>query len=155
MLRRLIALSLVLLFVAGVGMAGEKPWFDMENCGMCKSLGSNAELMENLSWEQHNISNGILAVTTVSPKYLESYRAAHAEMSKTAQRLAKGEMMEMCGSCMAFGMCMMKGARQEYVETSTGDVWIVTSDNPELVVDLQNWVKRNKEEMAKLKPAKG
>jgi hypothetical protein len=72
-------------------------------------------------------------------------------MMTTVAKLEKGEMMDMCGSCTALGMCMMKGVNEEYVETSTGDVWIVTSDSPEVVAELQAWAKRNKEEMKKMK----
>ena len=111
--------------------------------------------MENVTWEHHDISNGILSVTVVNEKYLDAYRAAHAEMDKTVMRLQKGEMVEMCGSCTAIGACMMKGAKQEYVETSSGDVWIVTSDKAEVVAELQSWAKRSKEETAKMKATKG
>jgi hypothetical protein len=149
MTRSIFTLSLLALVVVTAGAAGESTWFDMDSCVMCKSMASNPKLMENLNWEQHNISNGFVAVTTVSEKYLDDYRAAHEDMNKTAMRLHKGEMLELCESCTALGKCMMKGVSQEYVETSSGDVWIVTSDNPEVVAELQNWVKRNKMEMAK------
>jgi hypothetical protein len=151
----MITLSLVVLLVTAAGAEKEKPWFDMENCAMCKSFMGTAGLMDNLTWEHHDISNGILSVTVVNEKYLDAYRAAHAEMDKTAMRLQKGEMLDMCGSCAVIGMCMMKGAKQEYVETSTGDVWILTSDKPEVVAELQSWAKRSKEETYKLKATKG
>ncbi|MDH3217744.1 MAG: hypothetical protein OEN01_15960 [Candidatus Krumholzibacteria bacterium] len=158
MLRQVIVLSLVALLAASVGFAGdkaEKAWFDMDNCAMCKNMTSNAELMENMTWENHNISNGIVAVTNVHEKYLDAYRAAHEGMTQTGAKLKKGEMLELCGSCMAIGACMMKGPKQEYVKTSTGDIWIVTSDKPELVAELQSWSKRNTAEMAKMKAKKG
>ncbi|MEE9271489.1 MAG: hypothetical protein V3V49_14660 [Candidatus Krumholzibacteria bacterium] len=155
MLRLMITLSLVALLVTAAGATGEKPWFDMENCAMCKGFTSKAGLMENVTWEHHDISNGILSVTVVNEKYLDAYRAAHAEMDKTVMLLQKGEMVEMCGSCTAIGACMMKGAKQEYVETSSGDVWIVTSDKAEVVAELQSWAKRSKEETAKMKATKG
>jgi len=111
--------------------------------------------MKNMTWEQHNISDGFVSVTMVPDEYLDTYRAAHSEMNKTAMRLQSGEMLELCGSCTALGMCMMKGVEQEYVQTSNGDVWIVTSTSPEVVAELQAWVKRNAEEMAKVKSTKG
>ena len=153
MSRRILAISLVVILAAGIGVAGEKAWFD-PSCGMCKPMADTPGLMENIQWEQHNLSNGIVAITTVPEKHLAAYRSAHGEMEKIAAGLEKGKMVEMCGSCMALGKCLMGGANQEYVETSNGDVWIVTSDNPEIVTGLQEWVKRNKEEMAKMKPAK-
>jgi hypothetical protein len=151
MSRRMILVSLVVLVAAGAGVADEPAWFDMENCGMCKNLGSNPEMMKNISWEQHNISNGIVSVTTVPDEYLADYRKAHEAMAVMGEKMGEGEMPKMCGSCMALGMCMMKGPKQEYVETTHGDVWILTSDKPELVAELQAWAKRNQEEMAKAK----
>jgi hypothetical protein len=155
MSRKIVGLILAVLVIATVGISGEKPWFDNEHCAMCTNMMANKDLMRNMSWEQHNIANGIVSITTVDKKYLDAYRAAHAEMNKTAMRLQQGEPLELCGSCTALGMCLMKGAHQDYVETSTGDVWIVTSDDPEVVTELQNWAKRNTEEMAKAQSMKG
>ena len=140
MTRRLTALSfaLVAIAVAGAAFAGGQAWFDKE-CAMCENLMSDEALMKNMNWEQHNLTAGIVAVTTVKPDYLAAYRTAHGNMNATTQRLMKGEQMELCGSCTAMGKCMMMGAQQEYVETSSGDVWIVTSDNPEVVADLHKW----------------
>ena len=155
MSHRILLMSLVVLLAAGVSTAGEMAWFDMENCGMCKNMSSNPEMMNSISWEQHPISNGIVSVTTVPEQYLLNYRKAHEAMVATGEKLGQGEMIEMCGSCTALGTCLMKGPKQEYVETAHGDVWILTSDNPELVKELQAWAKRNREEMAKMKAAKG
>lgn len=155
MKRILMILSLVALIAASVSFAGEGAWFDMENCAMCTNLSSNPELMMNISWEQHPISNGVIAVSTVDEKYVEAYRKAHAAMVETGMRMQKGEKLEMCGSCMALGKCMMKGPNQEYVETLHGDVWILTSDDAELVAELQAWAARNTEEMAKMHSHEG
>ena len=148
MTRKMIALSLAALFVAGFAAAGDKAWWDA-NCSMCKPMMEDQALMKNVKWEQHDIAKGFVAVTTVKKDYLDKYRAAHEEMEKTSKRLQAGEKLDLCGSCDFLGMCMMKGASQEYVKTSSGDVWIVTSDNPEVVTDLHKWVKKNKETMAK------
>ena len=121
---------------------------------MCKNISSHEGLLENITWEQHPISNGIVSVTTVDPKYVDSYRSCHADMEKTGMKLQTGEAMELCGSCTTLGMCMMKGIGMEYVKTSTGDVWIMTSDKPELVEEIQAWAARNKEEKAKMMKAK-
>lgn len=151
MSRKMIALCTVALFVAGAAVAGDMAWFDMDNCAMCKGISSHPEMMESITWEQHNISNGVVAVTTVEMKYMDEYRKAHAMMGETVKRLQEGEKMELCGSCTALGACMAKGVNQEYVETTHGDVWIVTSEKAEVVAELQNWAKRNTEEMAKMK----
>jgi hypothetical protein len=146
----MIALSIAAVLVAGAAVAGGSAWFD-HDCAMCKNMMSDHALMKNMNWEQHNLTNGIVAVTTVQPDYLDEYRTAHANMNKTAERLMSGEQMELCGSCTAMGECMMKGVSQEYVETSSGDLWIVTSDNPEVVAELHEWVKRNQAEMKQAK----
>ena len=154
MSRKMIALALALTLVAGVATAGEMAWFDMDNCAMCKGISSNPEMMKNITWEQHNIEGGIISVTTVGKKYVADYRVAHAEMEKTGMKLQSGEKMDMCGSCTALGAALMKGVEQQYVETTQGDVWLVTSKNPEVVAELQGWAKRNSEEMAKMKAEK-
>ena len=154
MTRRIMLLSLAILVVAGIAAAEDKPWFDM-NCSMCTNLYSVEGLMENMSWEQLDISNGVLSVTMVKKDYLPAYRKAHMGMQETGMKLQKGEMLPVCGSCTALAACMMKGVNQEYVETKHGDVWIVTADNDELVAELQAWATRNREELAKMKPEKG
>ena len=154
MSRRIMLLSLAVLLVSAAAIAGETAWFDMANCGMCKNMYAREGLLDNVKWEQHPISNGIVSVTTVTPKYMDAYREAHADMKATGMKMQQGEMMEMCGSCTALGMCMMKGLNMEYVETSTGDVWVMTADNPEVVKEVQAWAKRNQEEAAKMKAHK-
>lgn len=150
MFRKIIVASFVALLVAGVGSAGEKPWFDMENCAMCEGMVKTPGLMESITWEQYDISNGIVCVNTVPKGNLEAYRAAHKHMEETGARLQKGEMLNLCGSCTALGAVMMKGVKEDYVQTKNGDVWIVTSDKPEVVAELHGWAKRNKDEMAKM-----
>ena len=150
MSRRILLLSFALLFVALSLNAGEKPWFDMENCAMCKNLYAQKGLVDHIMWEQHAISNGVVSVTTVEPAYLAKYRTAHIDMMAAGKKMQDGEMLPMCGSCTALGACMMKGLNMEYVETSAGDVMIMTSDNPELVKEVQAWGTRNTEEMKKM-----
>jgi hypothetical protein len=148
MTRKLIALSLAALFVAGFAAAGDKAWFGGD-CAMCANMMSDEALMKNMKWEQYDITAGFVAITTVKGDYIDNYRTAHEGMNKTTMKLQAGEALELCGSCTHLGMCMMKGVSQEYVETSSGDVWIVTSDDPVVVAELHTWVKKNKEEMAK------
>jgi len=140
---------MVVLLVGVASMAGEAAWFDT-NCDMCKNMYGAEGLMANMSWEQYELSNGIVSVTTVDPKYMDTYRTAHAKMGESVKRMQAGEQLALCGSCTYMGMCMMKGAAQDYVETKTGDIWIVTASSPELVAELQTWAKRNEEEKAKM-----
>jgi hypothetical protein len=150
MIRRLTVVIVAVLVVAGAAFAGD--WFDMENCAMCKNMSPG--LMKSMSWEQVDISNGIVCITNVDKGQIDAYRKAHEKMFETSKHLQQGEQLPLCGSCTALGMCLMKGPHQEYAETSTGDVWIFTSDNPELVAELQAWAKRNREEMAMMMESK-
>jgi hypothetical protein len=150
MLRKLAALALVALFISGVGVAGEKPWMDMANCAMCKNMVAVPGLMENMTFEQYDLTKGVVSVTTVDKAHLAAYRKAHGQMMETAKKLQAGEMMELCGHCTALGAIMMKGVDQDYAETPTGDIWVMTSSKPEVATELKAWAKRNKEEMAKM-----
>jgi hypothetical protein len=153
MARKVLLISMVAFVAAGVAVAGEAPWFDMEKCAMCKNIFKNPELMANMTWDQYNLSNGIISITTVNEKYIDAYRTAHADMEKVSAKLQKGEKLDLCGSCNALGAAMAQGAKQEYVVTSNGSVWIITSAKPEVVTALQGWAKRNNEEMAKMEEA--
>ena len=144
MFRRIVTLALVALCMAGVASADDA-WFDMEKCAFCKNLAAPG-LMDNMTWEGHNVDNGIVALTMVQPKYLDAYRQAHSAMVKAGQEMEAGKMMDMCGSCQALGACLMNGAKMQYVETSNGDIWVITSDSPEVIADLQSWSERNKTE---------
>ncbi len=151
MSRRILIISLVALVAAGVSVAGEEgAWFDMQNCAMCQNLTDVEGMIDNISWKQYNINAGIVSIANVDGEYLTQYRTAHEGMSKTGERMMGGEKLDMCGSCTALGMCFMKGAQAEYVETDTGDLMILTSDDPELVKELQQWAARNTEEMKKM-----
>ncbi len=159
MSRILIALTLVLALAVGVSVAGdyskttELAWFDMQNCGMCKSMPM--ELYPSMTWEQHPISNGVVSVTTVTEKALPAYRIAHANMMATSEKLMSGEEMTLCGSCTAFGACLTKGASYEYVETKNGDLMIITSADEKIVAELKTWAAKNKKEMAKMMTSEG
>jgi TusA-related sulfurtransferase len=45
---------------------------------------------------------------------------------------------------------MMKGAKMEYIETHHGDLLLMTSDDPNLIAEIQNWAKHTEEEMKKI-----
>lgn len=151
MSRKMLVLSLAALLVAGASTAGELAWFDMVNCSMCKNIMKHDGLMQSITWEQHPITNGVVSVTTVDPKHIDSYRSCHADMEMVGQKMGQGETMPLCGSCTALNNAIMHGVGMEYVKTSTGDVWLLTSDKPELVAEIQGWAKRNDEEKAKMK----
>jgi hypothetical protein len=147
---KLAMIPILLLLVASPAYAGGENWFDMHNCDMCKPIMEEPDLYDHITWEQHDISNGVVAVTTVDKEFLAAYRKAHGKMEGVIGRMQKGEKVALCGSCTYIGGLMMKGIKHEAVDTAFGDVMILTSDNPEVVSEIQKWAAKNKEEMKKM-----
>lgn len=149
----LLGVALIVLMLVPTAIAGEKPekpWFDMENCAFCSNLLEDPKLLDNTVWEHHEITDGIVTVTTVKPEFLASYRKAAAAMDTVGKKIATGEQFPMCGMCQAMGSFFMKGARMEYVETSVGDVMLLTSSDSTVVAEIKAWAKRTNDEMAKM-----
>ena len=61
-----------------------------------------------------------------------------------------GEEVPLCGSCTALGSIFTKGLMSETVETKNGDVSLFTSDNAEIVAEVQAWAAHNHDEMMKM-----
>ena len=144
-----------ILVVSGLAIAGDEAWFDMENCSFCKNLTEDPDLLHHMTWEQYNISNGILSVTSVEKDYAESFAKAQAGMEAIAEQLKQGKQIPMCNSCMAMGMIMMKEPKSEQIETKNGEIWIMTSDDPAVVKEMQQWAERNMAELAKMEASEG
>jgi hypothetical protein len=150
-LTKLLLVSVMVVLAASVSIqAEEEAWFDMENCEFCKHLAAAPDLMDNMSWEHHNISNGLVSVTTVGDGHLEALREAQAKMDEAGKKMQMGEQVEMCNACTAMGGLMMKGAKFEMVQTGHGDVWLITSSDPEMVKTIQEWGKHTNDELAKM-----
>ena len=144
----------ILVLLASVVVAGEEEvaWFDFENCAMCSNM--DPEMMNHATWEQYDMTNGVLSITTVEEKYLPGFRKAHEGMIEAGKKMAEGTQMSMCGSCTALGMSFAKGAAYEYIMTSNGCAMVITAATPEVVEELHKWAARNKEEMTKMEEAK-
>ncbi len=146
---------LALLGLAGIAFTDEPAWFDMDNCSFCQELTREPGLLDNMTWEHHNISNGVITVTTVAPKFEEAYLKSQQAMEKVAAKLAAGEEgVTMCGHCKSYGELMMAGAKIEHVAASKADILLITSDNPDIVTKIHKYGDRNREEMAKMEKAK-
>jgi hypothetical protein len=155
--RTTLFLSIATLFLV-VGtfsvLAGDAQshWFDLEGCSMCKALTEDPELLPNMSWEQFDLQNGIISVTTVKPEHMASFKKANEKQMMVGEKLMKGEMLPMCNSCQAMGMIMMKGQsdlQQEMINTKYGSIWILTSPDKKIVAELQQWAHKNQEELKK------
>jgi hypothetical protein len=130
----------------------------MENCAFCKHLLKDPKLLDNMTWEHHDISNGLVSITTVKPEFRKSYQEAMAAMEDLGAKLEKGEVdikdLKLCGSCQFWGMLEQMGAKIEFVKGKMADVVIMTSDNPEVVKKIKEYGQRTREELAKWEEAK-
>ncbi|KAA3636157.1 MAG: hypothetical protein DWP97_03425 [Calditrichaeota bacterium] len=149
-----ILLAVLMLCTFSILTAGEM-WYDMANCEMCKPIAASKGLMENMTWEQHKISNGVLSTCAVKPQYLDAYQKADAAMQANGEKLMAGEKLQLCGSCEALNMIFAKGLKYEKVETQNGGIVLFTSDNAEVVAEVHKWADKNDKEMAKMMEAMG
>ena len=135
----------------------DAPWFDMQNCDFCKNLVKDEKLMENMIWEHHDISNGIVTITTVNPDYKPAYMEAMEAMMQLGTDLETGKCniadVKMCNYCKNYGMLMEAGAKFDYVMGQGADLTIITSDNPETIEKIKKFGERNRMELAKLEKA--
>jgi hypothetical protein len=149
--------TVALLQGVGNAGAGESAWFDMEGCAFCKNLVKDPHLMENMTWEHHDISNGVVTITTVKPESRKSYIEAKTAMMDVGKKLETGQLtmdkVPMCGHCQTYGKLMMMGVKMESVEGSQADVIIMTSDKPEVVKEIKAFAQKNRDEMAKMEQA--
>ena len=154
-MKKLTMILLAVALLAGISMtqADEAKWFDMEHCAMCKPMMEVPGLMEKMTCEQYNISNGVLSVSTVPAEMMESFTKMCDAMDATGGKLMAGEKMELCGSCATLGAMFPKGVHFEKVMTSNGDIMMFTSENAEMVTELHKWADKNTEEMAKMMSA--
>ena len=145
-----------LSLLAIMAVSGEKgAWFDMENCEMCKPLmEQDPALLENTVWEHHEISNGLVSVTTVAPAFRAHYEKAGQRMSEVEKKLMSGEEVKLCNMCVAMGEMLNTGkVAMEHVMTSTGSVYLTTSDDPAMITEIQKWGQRTTEELEKMAEA--
>ncbi len=144
----LVLMAFIVLY--SPAMAQDKPWIDMENCDFCECLTEDSHLMDHMSWEHHDITNGLLSLTIVDPEYRNSYTKAQKKMEQIAMDLSSGKTgLKMCQHCLTFGKLMMLGAKLESVHTGAGDIILITSDNKEVLKSIQKYGQRCREELAK------
>ncbi len=128
----------------------ETPWFDMANCEFCKPLMEDPNLMSQMDWEHHIISDGIMSVTTVKDDGMPSFKKAMAKMGDCAAKMQKGEKVSMCSMCSAYSGFFAKGAKSENIYTNHGAVSLLTSTDPKIVAEIQEWAKKTNMELEKM-----
>ncbi|MFH2049110.1 MAG: hypothetical protein ABIJ12_06660 [bacterium] len=165
----LLAMAMLLCF-AFVSFAGDDegqvgqdmamadaPWFDMPNCDFCKNLIKDENLLKNMTWENHEIHNGFVSITTVKPEFKAAYMEAMGAMMQLGNDMETGkvkpEEVKMCNYCKNYGMLMEAGAKFDYVMGDAAIVTVVTSDNPETLEKIKKFNERSIMEMAKWEEA--
>ena len=150
----MIAVIIALMFIGSMLVAEDKPWFDLENCSFCKHLTKDPDLLKNMTWDNYEIDNGIIMVTSVKPESKAAYMEAMKAMEAVGESMMQGNMdVKMCGQCEYYGTLMMAGAKFQHVDAGVADILLITSDDPELVTKIKYFGTKNKEEMAKLEKA--
>lgn len=149
-----LALFLVLGWAGrSAGEGEEQPWFDMVNCGFCKSLGTHVELLNHMDWKHYDLSSGLMSITQVEPASMAEYKIVCALMEETGKKLAAGEQIPLCRSCQAFSGLMAKGMKTETVFTDFGSVQLSMSSDPEIVKGVHAWAATTRAEMDKMAQA--
>lgn len=145
-------LPAIVLGIATVAFSGEGAWMDMKNCEMCKPvMEQDPNLMKNMTWEHHNISNGLVSVSTVTPAYMAHYKKAGEKMKMVTEKLQKGTDVKLCNMCVAMSDMLKTGkVKNEHIMTSNGSVALMTSEDPRVVRAIQQWGERTNEEMRKM-----
>jgi len=153
-MKKIVSLSLLLSVAALVysfaGETKEESWFDMKNCEMCVAMSSTPHLMENMTWEHFNVSNGMMTVTTINGDFVDAYRTSEAKMGETVEKLQAGKETKLCNACTAYGALMAQGAKYEKFDTMHGSVSMLSSDNPETIAMIQDWGNKTNSEMEKM-----
>jgi len=148
--RTILVIAVLLLACTGLVSADETPWCDMANCAMCKSISSRPDLMNSMSTEIHDISDGMIQICSVMPAQMAAYQTAMAEMDATGKKLQAGEKLPLCGMCQAFGGLMAAGAKLDMIPTKFGSVEMLRASSPETVAQIHAWAERTRTEMAKM-----
>jgi hypothetical protein len=146
--------GLLLVVLAGIAVAGDEPWFDMEKCAFCKNMAAEEGLLEHMHMEFHKVDDGLVSVFTVDHGYEDKLAHAQAAMEKVAEDMQKtGEVPYMCGHCKMYGSFMMSGLMPQTLEGKLATLEIWKTDDAEMVKKLHKYADRSTEEMAKMEAA--
>lgn len=153
-------LAFAAVLLLAVTVAGdEKPWVDMDKCVFCRHLTKHPGLLDHMTCEHHEISNGHLMATVVDPEFRAAYVESQKAMEQVGMDMAQGKIdpttVYMCGSCEAYGSLLMSGADIEHITTGFGDIVLLTSDDPDLVGKIKEYGRHWTEEMAKMEQKTG
>lgn len=143
--------ALMVAAPASKGVEAVPDWLDMENCEMCKPLTAQPGLLEHLHWDNYPVATGMMVITRCEKEYEDAYKRVGVAMKMVQGRLAKGEQVRLCGSCLSFGDLLMAGAKMESFQTEVGEVMLVTAVEPSLIAKIRAHAERTNQEMKKQK----
>jgi hypothetical protein len=137
-----ISLAVLGLAIVGTAIASSQsqsgdPRVEMQKCAVCKYLAEKPELMEKMTWETHKIDNGMISVASAPKEAKDEFHAVHEKMMQAVAKVKadqqQGKPVELCSYCESMSDLMKAGAKQENVDTATGTVCLVTSNDPAVV----------------------
>lgn len=163
-MKRLSAVALLSLAVAFGSLAWadhheggeqhEKAWSDAAHCQICKPWSEHQELMISSKWETHPTANGMLIATQVPKAQMETFAAVEKEIDANVAKIDwQNEKPELCGFCQSISDLMAIGSKLEKVETSFGNIMLVSSDSPDTVAKIHEVAKRAQAEEKKMMAA--
>ena len=132
-----------------------EPWFDMDNCGMCKNLHNDEELFNAMQWDTKLFAQGLVEITTVPAAYEERFQKLMASMEATGAKMMAGEEMPMCRMCQSYGGLMMAGASMEQMQAGEAHISVISSADPAVIKKIRAHGETTIEEMKKWMAAEG
>jgi hypothetical protein len=127
--------------LAASALAGQRleGWFDYEHCAYCRAWAAQPGLVAHSHDEAHELSDGIVWVTTIDNGYEDAFaKALKAEDSVTAE-LNAGKDLPLCRYCATIGDLAHEGARIEAVPCHSALVTIYSSADTSVVRQLREF----------------
>ena len=110
---------------------------EMKKCAVCKHLAENPQVMMSMGWETHKIDNGMLSITTVPSKMKKDFDEVSEKMHQAIEQVQAdkkaGKEVQLCNFCSSMAELMKAGAKEQRIETKTGEIHLCTSDDPAVV----------------------
>jgi hypothetical protein len=131
-----VAILVLIAFALQAQDAAAPKWLDPAGCYFCQPLTQTEGLMDHLTWENHNIKNGIVQVTTVPTEWKDKYKAACTEMEKRWGSFDPKNPQPLCGMCQAWQKVPKDKVTWEWVYFSGGEIGIGTATDSTVIAQL-------------------
>lgn len=136
----IVLLPFAILALIGIAIQAQEPaapkWLDMQNCYFCQPLAQTPGLMDNITWENHNIKNGTVSVVTYAPEWKDKYKAASADMEKRWKSFDPAKPQPLCGMCTAWMKYPMDKMTWETIDFKGGELEVGTSTDSAVVAQM-------------------